>query len=130
MCWENEQWFHCYECQKEWGHQQVHTPCFAVENGVPCPGVTKRPPVVADHENCQECKDARKAEEICQQHVHHSKPLVFEFRKKKESLRLNREANAKSQQPPKPRGEVDPDLVSSPPFVTMRTQPNTGGPRV
>ncbi|KAL7624700.1 hypothetical protein AAE478_006270 [Parahypoxylon ruwenzoriense] len=138
MCWENDEWYHCHECQIDWNQVRIRTPCFAVQNGRPCPGVTEREPVVIDWETCESCKEVRAAEEACQQIVHKQQPLVFEFnylRRRiwlretyRHSLEFNRGPPPQKNAKAKPK--VKPSMVTAPPFVTSRTQPDTGGPRV
>ncbi|KAI1382861.1 uncharacterized protein F4822DRAFT_435236 [Hypoxylon trugodes] len=77
MCWANPEWRHCYECQQEFDCRIVFTPCYVAENGGDCKRRTERRAVYVNHRPCPECKETRKAEEACQQHIHQQVPLYF-----------------------------------------------------
>lgn len=77
MCIKYLEWIHCYECHAEFSYRLTTIPCLDVELGRPCPKSIGQPPVVLDYETCLNCKERRRAEEICSQHVHRQKPLYY-----------------------------------------------------
>ncbi|KAI2468879.1 hypothetical protein F4781DRAFT_396695 [Annulohypoxylon bovei var. microspora] len=83
MCWTNLEWCHCYECQREFGHREVRIPCVEVENGRPCLRLITKRSVVLGYKTCDGCKEARKAEEICQQKIYRQIPLYYNIEKRR-----------------------------------------------
>ncbi|KAI1486239.1 hypothetical protein F5X96DRAFT_689216 [Biscogniauxia mediterranea] len=77
MCWGNKGHYHCYECQREFDHYDGFTPCYKHENGIACGKLIPRPEAVQTGQNCDQCKAARAAEEMCQQQIHRQKPMVL-----------------------------------------------------
>lgn len=83
MCHKFLKVYHCYECQNEYHEEEVLLPCFNVSNDLPCDKVTTKHTAI-NHETCQTCQDARRAEEICQQQIYRMKPLYFNTQKRKD----------------------------------------------
>lgn len=79
MCWKTKIYNICYECNVEWNHKDITTPCWyqeqASRTGKPCTRITQREDAPVNYENCETCKVCRKAEEVVQQKIHRLKPL-------------------------------------------------------
>ncbi|KAI0112289.1 hypothetical protein F4776DRAFT_640698 [Hypoxylon sp. NC0597] len=82
MCHQHLQWYHCYECQREFHHRMIFKLCIEAEKGRPCPRLTNGQSVVLNHEVCDTCKEARQAEEIVQQNIYRQRPLYYNTDKK------------------------------------------------
>ncbi|KAI1498044.1 hypothetical protein F5X99DRAFT_432347 [Biscogniauxia marginata] len=77
MCWGDRGHYFCHDCRRVFNHFNGFTPCFKFENGISCGKLIPRQEVIQTGENCDVCKSARVAEEICQQKVHRQEPLVL-----------------------------------------------------
>ncbi|KAH9886342.1 hypothetical protein F4778DRAFT_477242 [Xylariomycetidae sp. FL2044] len=104
MCWPLNYWNMCYECSKKFNETTTTTittttakakakanryvPCYHVENGQPCPGLQETRDVEDWTVVCESCRSARRAEEACQQAIYRMKPLVWEHKKYKKTLKV------------------------------------------
>ncbi|RYP76820.1 hypothetical protein DL771_001556 [Monosporascus sp. 5C6A] len=139
MCWLSHPYNICYECNDEWNHRDVRTPCWTRERAEvtdePCTRITYIGDIVIDYETCERCKASRKAEEAVQQHIYRQSPLYFSITRKGAirqsywaSLKLRKEEaeQAKLQKAAgkSSLGDVE-DLTLAPQLLTMRHQFNT-----
>ncbi|KAI1260830.1 hypothetical protein F5Y18DRAFT_441500, partial [Xylariaceae sp. FL1019] len=74
MCWQRTYVHHCFTCNTRFAVKQAKAPCYASECGYTCTS-KPAPAEIEVTEDCDECKQAQKAEETCQRTVYHMQPL-------------------------------------------------------